>query len=178
MVLSGTEDFLELWEEKQFWVVSIFDDEDVRDSFHRTDFKLMRTAAFSNKTLWDTLKERTIHRFDREGVERYVCKLSGETGRCGLVVTIWKKFMAHQRHNKSGNHGIRSPLRVSVITNQCVNCGSTFADRSTPQNHVVNSWTRGTCRTDRSHMTWALEEITHPISCNRCAQEIGDLQTY
>ena len=47
--LTGTEDFSELWEEKQFSVVSIFDDEDVRDSFQRTDFKLMRTAAFSNK---------------------------------------------------------------------------------------------------------------------------------
>ena len=86
--------------------------------------------------------------------------------------------MAHQTHNKSGNHGIGSPLRDSVITNQCATCGSTFADRSTAQNHVVNSWTRGTCRTDRSHMTWALEEITHPISCNLCAQEFGDLQTY
>ena len=90
--------------------------------------------------------------------------------------------MAHQTHNKSGNHGIKSPLRVSVITNQCVNCGSTFADRPTDrptaQNHVVNSWTNGTCRTDRSHMTWALEEITLPISCNLCAQEFGDLQTY
>ena len=27
-------------------------------------------------------------------------------------------------------------------------------------------------------MTWALEEITYPISCNLCAQEFGDLQTY
>ena len=86
--------------------------------------------------------------------------------------------MAHQTHNKSGNHGIRSPLRVTVVTNQCVHCGSTFADRSTVQNHVVNSWTRGTCRTDRSRMTWALEEITQPICCNLCAQEFGDLQTY
>ena len=43
--LSGTEDFFELWEEKQFSVVSIFDDEDARYSFQRTDFKLMRTAA-------------------------------------------------------------------------------------------------------------------------------------
>ena len=42
----------------------------------RTDFKLMRTA-FSSKTLWDTLTERTVPRFDREGVERHVCELSG-----------------------------------------------------------------------------------------------------
>ena len=55
-------------------------------------------------------------------------------------------------------------------------CGSTFADRSTAQNHIVNSWTRVTCRTDR--MSWALEEITHPTSCNLCSQEFGDLQTY
>ena len=27
-------------------------------------------------------------------------------------------------------------------------------------------------------MTWALEEITYPISCNLCAQEFGDLQTF
>ena len=29
-----------------------------------------------------------------------------------------EKFMAHQAHNKGRNHGIKSPLRVSVITNQ------------------------------------------------------------
>ena len=43
--LSGTEDFFELWEERQLLVVSIEDDEDVRDSFQRTDIKFMRTAA-------------------------------------------------------------------------------------------------------------------------------------
>ena len=89
-----------------------------------------------------------------------------------------EKFTAHQTHNKGGNHGIKSPLRVAVITNFCVKCGSTFADRSTAQNHVVNSWTRCTCKTDRSHMTWSLEAVTQPISCNLCEQEFGDLQTY
>ena len=64
-----------------------------------------------------------------------------------------------------------------MITNQCVNCGSTFAARPTAHNHVVNSWTRGTCLTDRSHMPWSLDEVTQPISCNLCAQELGDLQT-
>ena len=176
--LSGTENFFELWEEKHFSVVPISDDEDVRDAFQRTDFKLLRTAVFSNQALWDTLMERTVPRFDREGAEKYVCELLGGHGRCGMVFTSWKKYMAHHTHNKSGNHGIKSPLRVSVITNQCVNCGSTFADRPTAQNHVVSSWTTGTCRTDRSHITWALEEITLPISCNLCAQEFGDLQTY
>ena len=42
---------------------------------------------------------------------------------------------------------------------------------------VVSSWSRGTCRTDRSHMTWSLEEVTQQISCNLCAQEFDDLQT-
>ena len=175
--LSGTEDFFELWEVEHFSVVSIFYDKDVRDAFQRTDFQLFRTAAFSNQVLWNTLMERTVPSFDREGAERYVCELLGDQGRCGMVFASWKKYMAHQTH-KSGNHGIKSPLRVSVITNQCVNCGSTFEDRPTAQNHVVSSWTTGTCRTDRSHMNWALEEIILPISCNLCAQEFGDLQTY
>ena len=39
--LSSTVDFFELWEAKHFSAVSIFDDEHVRDSFHRADFKLM-----------------------------------------------------------------------------------------------------------------------------------------
>ena len=81
-------------------------------------------------------------------------------------LTSWNRFIAHQTHNKEGNHGIKSPLRVAVITNQCVDCGSAFADRATAQNHVVNSWSRGTCRTDRSHMTSSLEEVTQPIICN------------
>ena len=49
------------------------------------------------------------------------------------------KSALYIKHNKNGNHGTRSPLRVSVITNQCVTCGSTFADRPTAQKHVVNS---------------------------------------
>ena len=118
-----------------------------------------------------------MHRFHREGAERYVCELLGDNGRCGLIFTSWKKFIAHPTRNKGGNHGIKSPLRVAVITNQCVNGGSTFADRSTTQNHVGNSWSRGTCRTDGSHMTWSLKEVTEPITCNLCEQEFGDLQT-
>ena len=30
---------------------------------------------------------------------------------------------------------------------------------------------QGTCRTDRSHMTWLLEEVAQPISCRFCAQK-------
>ena len=85
--------------------------------------------------------------------------------------------MAHQTHNTGGSHCIKSPLRVSVVTNQCVKCGTTFSDRSTAQNHVVSSWNKGTCRTDRSHMTWSLEEVTQPFSGNLCAQEFGDSRT-
>ena len=105
-------------------------------------------------------------------------ELLGDNGRCGLIFASWEKFIAHQTHNKGGNHGIKSPLRVAVSMNQGVSCGSTFADRPTAQNRVVNSWTRGTCRTDHSRMTWSPEEVTQPISCNFCAQEFGDLQTY
>ena len=94
----------------------------------------MRTAAFPNKTLWDTLTERTIPRFERRDTQ----------WKMWIGLHELEKFMAHQTHNKSGNHGIKSPSRVSVVTNQCVNCGSAFADRSTAQNHVVNSWTRAT----------------------------------
>ena len=70
--LSGTENFFELWEEKNFSVVSIFDDEDVGDAFQRTDFKLLRTAAFTNRKLWDTLIEKNGTTF-RSGGSREVC---------------------------------------------------------------------------------------------------------
>ena len=134
----------------------------------------MRKAAFTNQTQGDTLTERTIPRSDRERPERYVCELSRDRGRCGLIFTSWKKFVAHQTH-KGGNHGITSPRRVSVNTNQCANRGSTFADRPTAQNHVVNSRIKGTCRTD--HMTWSLEEVTQPISSCPCAQEFLMIRT-
>ena len=54
----------------------LFDDGDVRDSFQRADFKLVRTA-FSNRTPWNTLMGRTVPRFDREETERDVCELLG-----------------------------------------------------------------------------------------------------
>ena len=54
--VSGTEDFFFFESGKKAILGgTTSDDEDVRDSFQRTDFKLVRTAAFSNKTLWDTL---------------------------------------------------------------------------------------------------------------------------
>ena len=53
--------------------------------------------------------ERTTPRFDREGAERYVCELSGDQVRCGMVFTSWKMYMAHQTHNKSGP-AVRSVL--------------------------------------------------------------------
>ena len=56
-------------------------------------------------------------------------------------------------------------------------CGSTFADRPTALKHVVKSWYRGTCRTDRSLMTWSLVEVTQPISCNFCTAEFGLTQS-
>ena len=111
--------------------------------------------------------ERTIPRFDREATEGYVCELLGDRPRTMRIdIHELERFTACQTHNKGGNHGTKSTLRVAVITNQCVNCGSIFADRSNAQNHGVNSWSRGTCRTDRSHMPWPLEEVTQPISCN------------
>ena len=102
--LSGTEDFFELREEKEFSVVSIFDDEDVRDSFQRTDFKLVRTAVLSNETLWDTLTERTIPRFDEEGAGRYVCELLGDNERCGIGLRELEKV-----HGASNTQQERQP---------------------------------------------------------------------
>ena len=100
---------------------SIFDDEDVRDSFQRTDFKLTRTAQFSNQTLCDTLMRRAIPRFDREGTERYVYGVLEDSGRCGLLSTSWQKFIAHQMHNKetitASNHQCElqfSRINVSI----------------------------------------------------------------
>ena len=49
--LSATEDVFELWEAKTLFLwCPIFDDEDARDPFQRTDSKLMRTAAFSKNS--------------------------------------------------------------------------------------------------------------------------------
>ena len=87
-MFAGTEVFFFFvtWEAKRFSVVSVFDDEGVRDTYHRANFKLMRTA-FTNQTLWDTLTDGTIPRFDREETERYACEVSGDHGRCGLMFT-------------------------------------------------------------------------------------------
>ena len=59
---SGTEDFFELQKAKLFYVVSIVDDEDVRDFSKRTNLELMREATFPHQTCWNTLTERTITR--------------------------------------------------------------------------------------------------------------------
>ena len=47
-----------------------------------------------------------------------------------------------------------------------------------PQNHVVNSWSKGTCRKERSHISWPLKDVPQTICCNICAQELGDLQKF
>ena len=120
--------------------------------------------------------ERTIPHFDGEGAERYVCELSGDNGRCGLIFTSWTRFIAHQTHNKGGNHGIKAPLRVAVTTNQRVNCWQCIRRSShaesrrqlVDQRHLQ----------DRSQSHDLVTGGTQPISCNLCAQDLGDLRTY
>ena len=111
--LSGMEDFFELWEAKQFSVVSNFDDEDARDSFQRTDFKLMRTSSI----LQSNTMEHTDGKDDRSlrsGGNRGICLRTAGRRTMRLIFASWKKFIAHQTRNKGGNHGIQSPLRVAV----------------------------------------------------------------
>ena len=59
--------------------------------------------------------------------------------------------------------------RSACQSSWCINCGSTFADRPTAQNHVVNSLATGKCTADRSHMPWALDDVTSPMKGNVCA---------
>ena len=148
--------------------MSSVDDEDVRDSVQRTDLKFMRTAAFCNQSLWNTLVERTTLRFDREGTEMCL-RTSGRPRTMRIDTHEPENVIAHQTHNKGGNHGIKSPLRVAVITNQCVNRGSTFADRSTAQNHAVNSWSRGTWRRSHSQSVATLAS-KNLVICQRIAR--------
>ena len=130
----------------------------------------MRTAAFSNQTLW-------VHT-DWKNNTRDTCAKYEETRDDADRSSPVEKGQSTPNAQKGGNHGIKSPLRVAAITNQCVNYSSTFADRPTAQNRVVNSLARGTCKTDRSHMARSLEEVTQTVSCNLYTQEFGDLQTY
>ena len=119
--------------------------------------------------------ERTIHRFDREGPERYVCKLSRDKRTTRIDIHHLENVHSSPNAQQKGyNHGIKSTSGVAVITNQGVNCGTTFADRPVAQNHVVKSGTRGSCRKDRIHVIWSLEEVTQPTSRNLCAHEFGD----
>ena len=170
--------FLELWEEKQFLVVSIFDDEDVRDSFQRTDFKLMRTAAFSNNALGHLDGEDNTP--FRSGGSREI--------RLQNCQEIMEDVGWSSRARKSSWH-IKHTTRAATTASgpECeyqlsrINVSIAAENLQTvPQRRITSSihaWTRGTCRTAWSHMTWALEEITPPTSCNICALDCGDLQT-
>ena len=66
---------------------------------------------------------------------------------------------------------------TAVITASVPHCESQSSRtmQIVPQRRITSS-IRG--KTNRSHMTRALEEITYPISFNFCAQEFGELQTY
>ena len=117
-------------------MVSVFGDEDVRDAFQGADFKLTR-AAFASQTLWDTSTERTIPRFDRGREQRGTCANSQETMGMWLDLHELEKVHGAPDTHQGRNHGIKSPLRVSVLTNQCATCGSSQI-HPPAQDHVVS----------------------------------------
>ena len=84
--------------------------------------------------------------------ERYVCELVQEQGRCGLNFTSWKKFMAHKKA-----HLVRKPRHQITTAHLCCH-ESTCQLWQYIHRLPCNTWTKGTGRSDRSHMTWSVEE--------------------
>ena len=125
----------------------------------------MRTAAFSNKTFWNTLTERTMSRFDREGVERYVCQWKEKTEGADKSSRVGKSTL-HIKHTTKAVTTAPDPHCESQSSRTNVQTTAAHV-QIVPQRRITSS--RGNCKTDRSHMTWALEEITYPTSCNLCA---------
>ena len=69
--LSRTEDSIELGETQHFSGMIIFDDEDVRDSFQREDFRFTRITVSTNKTFYYIPHVGITSRFDQGDTQRY-----------------------------------------------------------------------------------------------------------
>ena len=151
-------------------VVSIFDDEDVRDSFQRTDFKLMR-AAFSTQTLWDTLMERSTTRFDREGTERCV-RLAGRQRT--MRIDLRELQMVPSSPNTQQGRQPRHRTTTTRRSNDESMCQLWQHIRRS--SHHTESTRGPEARGGQKAVTGC--EISQSISRNFRAQEFGDLQTY
>ena len=83
-----------------------FDDEHVRDCCQRTHFKFMRTASFSNEALFGHLDGDDNTPLRSRGIREKRLRIVGREWKMWIGLHELEKFMAHQTHNKSGNHGI------------------------------------------------------------------------
>ena len=136
-----------------------------QNSFQRTDYKLMRTAAVSNQTLWDTLMERTIPRFDWEGAERYVWRIIRRQRTMWIDLGQWQP--RHQSTIMSRRH---HEINVSIVAAH---------SQIVPPRRITSSTHGPAALAGQVAVNKTLsEEVNQPIRCNLYAQYFGDLQTF
>ena len=107
--LSGTEDFLELWEVKHFSVVSIFDDENKRDAFHPAH----GFQALANSSM---LQSSSLGHTD--GENGTPCRSGGSREACVLIVrrsrTMWHGLRELEKVHGAPNTQERQPRHKSL----------------------------------------------------------------
>ena len=149
--------------------VHFFYDEEVSGAFQRTDFRLMRTAAFSQEASWESLTAKILSRFDREGRNDTCTKLQGASERCGLVFASWKIHRTPDpQQRRTPRHRVTAPrFSRHQSVHQLWQHTRRPSQRAEPRRQLlVNSQSRA----DRSDTRWALDDVTSPIGYKLCAQ--------
>ena len=100
---------------------------------------------------------------DEGGVEmsqQYMCNLITGDVACTSCFPSSHALLIHQVMH----HGLRKPLNMFVLTNQCPYCASTFLTREIAMDHVARALAKGECRVDQS----AYFTPVHELERNRC----------
>ena len=100
---------------------------------------------------------------DEGGVEmsqQYMCNLITGDVACTSCFPSSHALLIHQVMH----HGLRKPLNMFVLTNQCPYCASTFLTREIAMDHVARALAKGECRVDQS----VYFTPVHELERNRC----------
>ena len=88
---------------------------------------------------------------------------------CNYSFETLRQLVTHQTHK----HGYRNPPGIVTVTNTCVWCQNIYKDRRATYLHHQQSWKRGYCTGNGSH----LHTVVIPVktSCSHCDQHFNSV---
>ena len=140
--VTGTEELYEILRKNDFQSLFVSQSE-AWEALQRMDTSLLRAACWTMASGMKLEKHVKALSGDDCKVD-WCCEILSESGvPCGVRFRSKKALRSHQLRSRSHGHGLQTSIFVSVITNSCPWCRSTFATTLIARKHAVAAMLSG-----------------------------------